>query len=96
MVQNPSAIDFGDASNLYEYALYEYRHNYTIYQSNDFTETDLVKLRDLASEQQFALNSPNSEGTISAIAGRTLARKVLQEFQQIIATSGYSTKLTLA
>jgi hypothetical protein len=94
-LQSSSILDFRYASQLYEYALYEYNHNNTIYRSSDFTADDLATLYNLASEQQFAINSPNSEGTVASIAGQTLTSKVLQQFRHIIGSNGHADKLTL-
>jgi hypothetical protein len=76
---------------LYEYALYQYNHN----RSNPISSSNLSQLFDLASQQQFELNSPNRFDTISSIAGQTLASAVLQQFEHTISSSGVADKLTL-
>jgi hypothetical protein len=56
---------------------------------------DLSQLYNLASQQQFELNSPNTYGTIPSISGATLASAVLQQLQHAVASGGVSDKLTL-
>jgi hypothetical protein len=91
---NPDILKYENAWELYEYALYEYNHNTT--QSNtSFTTADLETLQNLASQQQFAYNTPNSNSTINAMAGRTLASKVLQQFSHNIDSEGVADKMTL-
>lgn len=88
---DPSIVNFGNAWILYEYALYQYNHN----RSNPVSSSDLSQLYNLASQQQFELNTPDSLTTIPSIAGQTLASAVLQQFQHTIASSGVADKLTL-
>ena len=87
-------LDYLNAWDLYEYALYQWNHNTTIANSS-FTYDDLVELENLASQQQFGFNSPTSNSTINAIAGRTLAAAILTQLEHTIASSGVSDKLTL-
>lgn len=93
--RSTSILDYRYASQLYEYALYEWSHNTTIYDDGNFTTDDMATLYSLASEQQFSLNSVNAENPIAAVSGRTLASKVLQQFKHLIASNGSSDKLTL-
>lgn len=79
--------------DLYEYALYQNYHNQTVYDS--LAPSDLDKLYSLASEQQWAYNTPSSGSYISSIAGQTVASKVLQQLATNIASDGVSNKLTL-
>lgn len=93
-----SAIDYRSAEQLYEYALYEYNHNYSMsgYRSK-FTPRELSNLRNLASTQQFSLNSPMASplGNISSIAGQTLAGLVFKQFGHIMNSNSYTNKLSL-
>ncbi|KAH7410767.1 histidine acid phosphatase-like protein [Cadophora sp. MPI-SDFR-AT-0126] len=90
-----STLNYGNALTIYESALYQYRHNSTIYNSPTFTTDDLAILRNLASEQQWTFNTPNGTDTINAISGRTLAAKVIQKLSDNIASSGAQSKLTV-
>ncbi|KAK0121118.1 hypothetical protein ONS96_011300 [Cadophora gregata f. sp. sojae] len=90
-----STLNYGNALTIYESALYQYRHNSTIFNSPDFTTNDLATLRNLASEQQWTFNTPNGTNTINAIAGRTFAAKVIQKLSDNIASSGAMSKLTV-
>src|SRR6202012_4635513 len=64
-------------------------------ESQPISSRDLSQLYDLASQQQFDLNSPNTFGTIPSIAGATLASAVLQQLQHVIGSGGVADKLTL-
>lgn len=86
-------VNYYNAYELYEYALYQYNHNSTVYQS--LQPSDLDQLYNLASEQQFEFNSPNAAGGISSITGQTFASKVVQQFTEILASGGVSDKMTL-
>ena len=88
------AIDYRAAWELYEYALYEYNHNETTREMN-FTAQQLAILRDYATEEQFSLNAANHIGTIGEISGRSLAGKVLERFNRLIALGGGSWKFNL-
>lgn len=89
-----SILNYANAMQIYEYTLYQYNHNRTIQNSTDFTINDLSYLQSLASAQQWTLNTPNSTNTVPAIAGRTLASRILQQFEQNINTMGQNDKLT--
>jgi hypothetical protein len=52
-------------------------------------------LQVLASQQQWDWNTPTNGKTVGAIAGRTLASKVLQMFHHNIASGGIADKMTL-
>ncbi|KUJ22936.1 histidine acid phosphatase-like protein [Mollisia scopiformis] len=88
-------LNYGNAWDLYEYALFEYTHNGTIANSSEFTTTDLELLYSLASAQQWTFNTPSEDATIQAMAGRTYASKVLEQFSHNIASSGSTDKLSL-
>jgi len=88
-------LNYGNAYDLYEYALFESNHNTTLFSATSFTESDLAKLEVLASEQQWEFNTPTSGNTIGAIAGETLASKILQQFSHNIASGGVTDKMTL-
>lgn len=88
-------LNYGNAWDLYDYALFEYNHNSTIFNNSDFTAADLEILYSLASAQQLKFNTPSGGTTIQAMAGRTLASKVLEQFSHNIDSSGSADKLTL-
>ena len=90
-------FDFSAADRLYEYARYEYNHNATVYSRSDFSDDDLSRLYNLASEQQFAINGPTTgpHGNVSSIAGRTLAGAVFEHFKNLMQSNSYTNKLAL-
>ncbi|KAE9380286.1 phosphoglycerate mutase-like protein [Stipitochalara longipes BDJ] len=88
-------LNYGNAWTLWEFAAFEYQHNETLNQSGTFTAAELDTLYNLASQQQWGFNTPDSSGTIQAMAGRTYASYVLQQFQHQIASNGSADKLTL-
>jgi len=92
---SPDDLNYGNAWTLWEYAAFEYQHNETLYQDSSFTTDDLETLFNLASAQQWGFNTPDSTGTLRAMAGRTLASLVLQQFQHQIAANGTAESLTL-
>jgi hypothetical protein len=92
---DPSDLNYGNAWTLWEYAAFEYQHNESIYNSDAFTADDLSQLYNLASAQQWGFNTPDSSGTVKAMAGRTFASYVLQQFSHQIASNGSAGKLTL-
>jgi hypothetical protein len=79
--------------DLYEFALYQYNHNSTVYDS--LGPGDLAELYALASKQQWAYNAPSTGAYINSIAGQTLGSKVVQQLAHNIASGGVSNKLTL-
>lgn len=88
-------LNYGNAWELYDLALFQYNHNTTLYNSSAFTENDLELLYTFASAQQWTFNTPSDNTTIQAMAGRTLASKVLEQFSHNIASLGSTDKLTL-
>jgi hypothetical protein len=90
-----STLNYANAWELYEYALYQYNHNVSADFNATFTYDDLSQFQSLASQQQFGWNTPTSNSTTNAMAGRTLASKVLQQFSSNINSFGVSDKLTL-
>ncbi|KAF7915239.1 hypothetical protein BELL_1056g00020 [Botrytis elliptica] len=89
-----SLLNYGNAINLYYYALYQYNHNSSIYDmTNSFGL--LETLNGFASEQAISFNSPSTGSSIQYIAGQTFASKIIQQFQQTISSSGVSDKLSL-
>jgi hypothetical protein len=78
---DPSVLNYGNAYELYEYAAYQYEHNKTIY--NSLHTEDLAKLRNLASLQQWAFNTPDNGHSVDGIAGQTLAGKMLSLLAQV-------------
>ncbi|KAG4432865.1 hypothetical protein IFR05_011639 [Cadophora sp. M221] len=93
--RDSSTLNYANALEVYEGALYQYHHNSSIHNSQTFTTDDLAILRNLASEQQWTFNTPNGTDLINAIGGRTLAAKVLQKLNNNIASSGTESKLSL-
>ncbi|KAL2069643.1 hypothetical protein VTL71DRAFT_14322 [Oculimacula yallundae] len=93
--RDESTINYANAWEVYEGALYAYRHNSTIHNSSTFTVEDLAILRSLASEQQWTFNTPMGSDLINAVSGRTLAAKILQKLNNNIASKGASSKLSL-
>jgi hypothetical protein len=89
----PNIVNYANSWDLYEYALYQNSHNKTIYDS--LAPADLNKLYILASEQQWAYNTPSSGAYINSIAGQTFASKVVQQLAINIESAGVSDKLTL-
>ncbi|KAH8597812.1 histidine phosphatase superfamily [Bisporella sp. PMI_857] len=88
-----TSVTFYNAYQLYDYALYQYNHNATIFRS--LSAGDLAQLHSLASQQQFLLNTPNWLGTISAISGATLAARVVDELAAVVDTRGQYQKMSL-
>lgn len=87
-------LNYGNAWDLYEYALFEYMHT-NVTNATDFTVSDLELLNAYASDQQWTFNTPSGISTIQAMAGRTLASKVLEQFSHNIDSSGSTYKLSL-
>jgi hypothetical protein len=88
-------LNYANAWTLWEFAAFEYQHNETLNQSGTFTAAELDTLYNLASQQQWNFNTPDSSGTIQAMAGRTYASYVLQQFEHQVASNGSAEKLTL-
>ncbi|KAI5928199.1 histidine phosphatase superfamily [Camillea tinctor] len=95
-----STVNFNHAYDLYEYAQFAYAHNQTARAA--LNDARLARLRTLADDQQFALNGDlsasgrESGDRIRAVAGRTLAGRVVAQLSTHIASAGTSDKLTLA
>ncbi|KAF4633022.1 hypothetical protein G7Y89_g5097 [Cudoniella acicularis] len=90
---DPSIINLANAYPLYEYALFEYNHNRSVYDT--LSLANLTQLQNLASLQQWDFNTPTGGNTVNAIAGQTLATKVFTQFSHNIASDGVSDKLTV-
>ncbi|EOO03587.1 putative histidine acid protein [Phaeoacremonium minimum UCRPA7] len=86
--------NFNNAYELYEYAQYLWTHDESI--REHMTATDLAYLRDLAATQQkdYA-NLTVSGNNIGAIAGRTLAAKVVSQLQESFNNAGSVDKLSV-
>ncbi|KAI0598668.1 histidine phosphatase superfamily [Biscogniauxia sp. FL1348] len=98
-----STVSFDHAYELYEYALYRHGHDETVRDALDAAR--LARLRTLADDREFALNNGGdlsaagreSGDAIRAVAGRTLAGRVVAQLSSQIASAGSSSgKLTLA
>lgn len=94
-----SEVNLDHAYELYDYASFQYNHNATIRSSLSLDELNWIG--QFASLQQFSQNgnltvSGSQRGdAIRAISGRTLAGKVLSQFQGQISSKGAINKLTL-
>lgn len=89
-----SMLNYGNAINLYYYALYQYNHNSSIYNMTNAFGL-LETLNGFASEQAISFNTPSTGSTIQYISGQTFASKIIQQFQQSISSSGVSDKLSM-
>ncbi|KAI9722030.1 MAG: hypothetical protein M1812_001990 [Candelaria pacifica] len=93
-----SSVGFYNAYGIFDYANYGYEHNSSIHSS--LSTDDLQKLRLLADQKQFALNgdltaSGKSQGDqIRAIAGRTIAGRILGLLLGNIETEGFNNKIS--
>lgn len=56
---NPLTLVFTNAYNLYDYALYQYNHNSTVYELDGIVET-IAELYNIASEQTSSINTANN------------------------------------
>lgn len=94
-----ASVGYFDAYYIYDYLNYASLHNTTVAQL--LGPEDLTRAKILADDWVFALNadvavSGSTEGDhIRAIAGRTLATRILQAFYTTINTQGNSDKMTL-
>ncbi|KAK0634653.1 histidine phosphatase superfamily [Bombardia bombarda] len=93
---DPDETNFDHAYELYDYAAYEYHHG-----KSNITSGQLVSLADLAAREQTNKNANltaygNTPGdNIRAIAGRSMATKVLNSFDDNISQAGVTSKLSL-
>lgn len=92
---DPNIVGYQNAWELYEYALFAYTHNSTLFHSTAFTSDDLSQLYNFASQQQWEYNTPVNGNTVNAISGRTLTSKVIQQFMHTIDSDGVADKLTM-
>ncbi len=98
-VFSSAAVGYYDAYYIYDYLNYAYIHNDTVAES--LRPEDLTKAKILAADWVFAMNadltaSGSTAGDrIRAIAGRTLATRLLIAFDTAINTQGQSEKMTL-
>ena len=94
-----ASVGYYDAYYIYDYLNYASIHNTTAAQL--LSPEDLTKAKILADDWVFALNADiDTSGTtpgdhIRAIAGRTLATRILQAFYTTINNQGTSDKMTL-
>lgn len=94
-----SMANFYYATDLYEYAAYQYNHDNTTH--SKMTTVDLAMLAMYAGIQQRDLNGNlSASGAVSgdmirAISGRTLAAKILERLKLNMASHGSSNKLNL-
>ncbi|KIW99981.1 uncharacterized protein Z518_10909 [Rhinocladiella mackenziei CBS 650.93] len=94
-----ASVGYFDAYFIYDYLEYASIHNTTV--AEKLSPEDLTKAKILAADWVFALNADTSvSGStagdhIRAVAGRTLATRVLQAFYTNINTQGSSDKMTL-
>ncbi|KAK6586934.1 hypothetical protein PZA11_000224 [Diplocarpon coronariae] len=83
-----TTLDYANAYDIYEAALYQYHNHRSIHTPSELTTDDLQILRSLASEQQWFSNTPDGTDRIKAIAGQTLSSRILQELSHSIASGG--------
>ncbi|KAI9645132.1 hypothetical protein NHQ30_005866 [Ciborinia camelliae] len=87
-------LHYGNAIDLYYYALYQYNHNSSIHKMPNAFGL-LGTLGEFASEQAISFNTPSTGSSIQYISGQTFGSKIIQQFQQTISSSGVSDKLSL-
>ncbi|KAI0007506.1 phosphoglycerate mutase-like protein [Xylariaceae sp. FL0662B] len=92
-----AALSYDNAYDLYDYAQYAYDHDAAA--RDALGAARLALLRAYADEQQLALNGGGDDGDgvgdAVAVAGRTLAGKVVAQLSTHIASGGSSNKLTV-
>jgi len=94
-----ASVGYYDAYYIYDYLSYAYTHNTTV--AETLSPEDLTRAEILADDWVFAMNanttaSGSTAGDhIRAIAGRTLANKILEAFYTTINTQGRANKMTL-
>jgi hypothetical protein len=96
-----SNANFWDAYNLYDYVRYMYNHNETVNDGLRNPNRTIDILQNLAEDQQLAMNSDKVASglkggdMIRTVAGRTLAQKVLDQFEDNQSWGGSHNKLTV-
>jgi Histidine phosphatase superfamily (branch 2) len=99
-VLSRSMASYAEATEIFQYLQYGYLHNKSL--ESAVSPSDFHRARVLANQYAFATNgnltsSDTGEGEwIRAIAGRTLARLILQSLETNIQTEGFASKMTLA
>ncbi|KAK4941463.1 hypothetical protein LTR10_018607 [Elasticomyces elasticus] len=94
-----ASVGYYDAVDIYDYLNYAFIHNSTVAES--LSTVDLERARILAADLVFALNAnttasgSTSGDHIRAIAGRTLATRLLEAFNTNINNQGTSDQMTL-
>ncbi|KIV87230.1 hypothetical protein PV11_02788 [Exophiala sideris] len=94
-----ASVGYYDAVDIYDYLNYAYIHNSTVAES--LSTVDLERAKILAADLVFALNAnttasgSTSGDHIRAIAGRTLATRLLEAFNTNINNQGTSDQMTL-
>jgi hypothetical protein len=94
---NSEDISFQMAYNIYDFISYQFIHdNFT---ASSLSQTNLSRLQNLASQKEWSLNGNISDNgalqddSIRAIAGQTLAAKILGMFQDTILNNGTTSLL---
>ncbi|OCL04352.1 phosphoglycerate mutase-like protein, partial [Glonium stellatum] len=91
--------DYSNAYLIYDYLNYQYSHDsstYALLSDNISFAGAYDQLRYYSDQQQWALfGNTTADNGVRTMAGKTLAARVLGQFQQIVATSGETPKLTL-
>lgn len=85
------ATNFYNAYQLYDYARYQYNHDADL--SKVISATDLATLQTLAAT--FAKEQNGQGPSVRAVAGQTLAAKVVAQLAETISQDGEQDKLTL-
>ncbi|KAH8678336.1 histidine phosphatase superfamily [Xylariales sp. PMI_506] len=94
-----SMVNYDFAYSLYDYASYQYEHNGTVARNLSYDE--ITWLGEFASIHEFnqngnlSVSGVDSGDKIRAISGRTLAGKVISQFQNHVNSRGLYDKLTL-
>ncbi|KAK7752659.1 hypothetical protein SLS62_005428 [Diatrype stigma] len=106
-----TSVNFDYAYDLWDYASYQYNHNATVRggsigttgsaQAGLLSAAEAAKLHQLANQQQYGLNGNLTAyalqpgDRIRAVAGRTLAGRVIAQFQGHLSSRQHTRKLNL-
>ena len=87
------SMSYLNAYDIYDYLQYSYIHNNTV--EAVLPSSSLSRAQALASQYLFATNANTTEGSLSIIAGQTLAAEILGLFFNNVEATGSSDKLSL-
>lgn len=101
-VINQGDGNFWNAYEIYEWVKYMYNHNETVFEGLDNGNDTLAELETnalaLARAKLTRPNTSSSDGdddTIATVAGRTLARRIIDQLRRSISSHGSQEKLSL-